>query len=92
MRKRKTISQKVYSTGGPLASLYEENRRLEGKLRAIGAYDDELPKRNFCFFMGIYLKEVTTEEGNILGNVMQLTLPEAEKLAKEKNRELKLIK
>lgn len=92
MRKRKTISQKVYSTGGPHARLYEENRRLEGKLRAIGAYDDELPKRNFCFFMGIYLKEVTSEEGKILGNVMQLTLPEAEKLAKENNRELKLIK
>lgn len=91
MRKRKTISQKVYSTGGPHASLYEENRRLEGKLRAIGAYDEELPKKYFCLFMGNSIMEVSKEDADIM-NARELTIPQAEEWANKTNRRLCLKK
>lgn len=91
MRKRNTLSQKVYSTGGPYASLYEENRRLEGKLRAIGAYDEELPKKYFCLFMGTSIMEVSKEDADIM-NARELTIPQAEEWANKINRILCLKK
>lgn len=91
MRKRLHKPEKVYATSGPYADLYEENRRLDGKLRHMGVYDEDLPKSFYCLFLGTSIIEVSKEEAKIM-NARELTLPQAREWASQTSRKLCLKK
>lgn len=59
--RRRIGKQKIYATGGEFQELYEESRKLSGKIAALEKQAGEGKKEAYCFLFGTPKKLTPSE-------------------------------